>query len=121
MSENNMWSITEKKQTTLTKGSKEIKSNNFRYHKVEKVINILGRGWMEYSYKGFMGGKNIIGAHNNLNESELSEKKSECKCHRVAPDYAADLSVQILDRGRNEKRKEDQLLDYVIVQCRPIY
>ena len=33
------------------------------------------------------------------------------------PDYAADLSVPILDRGRNGKTKGDRLLDHVIVQC----
>ena len=37
------------------------------------------------------------------------------KCHRVAPGYAADLFVPILDRGRNAKRKGDRLLDHV--QC----
>ena len=29
-----------------------------------------------------------------------------CICLRVAPDYAADLSVPILDRGRNAKERE---------------
>ena len=32
----------------------------------------------------------------------------------VAPDYAKDLSVSILDRGRNAKRKGDRLLDHVL-------
>ena len=33
----------------------------------------------------------------------------------MAPDYAADLSVPIFDRGRNAKRKGDRLM--YIVQC----
>ena len=37
------------------------------------------------------------------------------KCHRVAPDYAADLPVPIMNRGRNANRKGDRLLDHV--QC----
>ena len=37
----------------------------------------------------------------------------ECICRRVAPDYAADLYVPILDRGRNAIRKGDRLLDHV--------
>ena len=37
---------------------------------------------------------------NKYNEFDLG-KKRECICRRVAPDYAADLSVPILDRGRN--------------------
>ena len=42
---------------------------------------------------------------------------------RVAPDYATDLSIQILDRGRNAKRKGDRLLDhvYTVFMCRPNY
>ena len=35
----------------------------------------------------------------------------------VAPDYAADLSIPILDHGRNAKRKEDRLLDHVQCTC----
>ena len=31
---------------------------------------------------------------------------NRCICHRVAPDYAADLSVPNLDRGRNAKERE---------------
>ena len=30
----------------------------------------------------------------------------------VAPDYAADLSVQILDHGQNAKLMGDRLIDY---------
>ena len=30
----------------------------------------------------------------------------ECICFRIAPDYAADLFVPILDRGRNPKEME---------------
>ena len=40
------------------------------------------------------------------------------------PDYAADLSIPILDCGRNAKRKGDQLLDHVhctMYMCRPNY
>ena len=33
----------------------------------------------------------------------------------VAPTYAADLSVPILDHGRKAKRKGDRLID--LVQC----
>ena len=33
---------------------------------------------------------------------------------RVAPDYATDFSVPILDRGRNAKRKRDRLLDHIV-------
>ena len=32
--------------------------------------------------------------------------KRECICRRVAPDYAAHLSVPILDRGRKAKERE---------------
>ena len=32
---------------------------------------------------------------------------------RVEPDYAADLSVPMLDSGRNAKTKEDRLLNHV--------
>ena len=39
------------------------------------------------------------------------------KYFRVAPDYAANLSVSILDRGRNAKRKGDRLLDHVQCAC----
>ena len=38
-------------------------------------------------------------------------------CRRVAPDYAADLSVTILDRDRNAERKGDRLLDHVHCTC----
>ena len=31
---------------------------------------------------------------------------NECIRQRVAPDYAADLSVPILDRGQNAKERE---------------
>ena len=36
-----------------------------------------------------------------------------CICRWVVPDYAADLSVPILDSGRNAKRKEDWLINHV--------
>ena len=35
----------------------------------------------------------------------------------VAPDYAAYLSVPILDRGQNAKRKGDRLLEHVQCTC----
>ena len=38
----------------------------------------------------------------HINEFQLG-KQRECICRRVAPDYDADLSVQILDRGRKAK------------------
>ena len=38
-----------------------------------------------------------------------------CICRRVSPDYAADLSVPIMDRGRNGKIK--RLLDHVHCKC----
>ena len=41
----------------------------------------------------------------------------ECICRRVAPDYAADLSVPILDRGRNAKEREIGSS----TMCRPNY
>ena len=34
------------------------------------------------------------------------ETERECICRRVAPDYAADLSVPILDCGRNAKERD---------------
>ena len=40
-----------------------------------------------------------------------------CICRRVAPDYAADLSVPILDRGRNAKEREIGFS----TMCRPNY
>ena len=40
-----------------------------------------------------------------INEFELG-KKRECIFRRVAPDYATDLSVPILDRGRDAKKRE---------------
>ena len=49
-------------------------------------------------------------------EFELGRLR-ECICRRVEPDYAADLSVPILDRGRNAKRRGDRLFDHVHVQC----
>ena len=36
----------------------------------------------------------------HINEIELG------KCRRIAPDYAAELSVPILDHGRNAKERE---------------
>ena len=41
----------------------------------------------------------------------------------VALDYAADLSVPILDRGRNARKKGDRLLYHVptVYMCRPNY
>ena len=44
-------------------------------------------------------------------------KERECICRRVAPDYAADLSVPILDRGRNAKGREIGSS----TMCRPNY
>ena len=38
-------------------------------------------------------------------------------CRRVAPDYASDLSVPILDRGRNAKEREIGSS----TMCRPNY
>ena len=38
--------------------------------------------------------------------------KCKCICRRAAPEYAADLSVPILDRGRNVNRQGDRLLDH---------
>ena len=35
----------------------------------------------------------------------------------IAPDYAAYLSVPILDSGRNAKRNGDRLLDHVQCAC----
>ena len=46
------------------------------------------------------------------------------KSYSVVPDYAADLSVSILDRGRNSKRKGDRLLHHVhctVCMCRDNY
>ena len=37
-------------------------------------------------------------------------------CHRIAPDYAADLSEPILDLGQNAKRKGDRL-DHLQCTC----
>ena len=41
----------------------------------------------------------------HINEFELG-KKRECICRRDAPYHAADLSVPVLDRGRNAKERE---------------
>ena len=41
----------------------------------------------------------------HVNDFELG-KLRECICRRVAPDYAADLSVPIFDRGQNAKQRE---------------
>ena len=41
---------------------------------------------------------NVVTLH--ISEFELG-KLGDSICRRVAPDYAADLSVPILDRGRN--------------------
>ena len=41
----------------------------------------------------------------HINEFELGIQR-ECICPRVAPDYAADLSVPILGRGQNAKERE---------------
>ena len=38
----------------------------------------------------------------HINEFELCK---QCICHRVAPGYAADLPLPILDRGRNTKER----------------
>ena len=50
----------------------------------------------------------------HLNQFELG-KYRECICRRVAPDYAADLSIPILEHGRNTPR---QCAVYI---CRPNY
>ena len=54
--------------------------------------------------------------------TSLCDAPRECTCRRVALDYAANLSVPILDRGRNAKRKGDRLLDCVqcMYMCRKI-
>ena len=52
----------------------------------------------------------------SYNEFELG-KQRECIYRRVAPDYAADLSVPILDRGRNAKEREIGSS----TMCRPNY
>ena len=40
-----------------------------------------------------------------------------CICRGVAPYYAVDSSVPILDHGRNLKRKGDRLLNHVQYTC----
>ena len=49
----------------------------------------------------------------NINEFQLG-KYCECKCRRIAPDYATDLSIPILDRGQDAKEREigSQFFDY---------
>ena len=42
---------------------------------------------------------------------------STTRVHRVALDYAADLSVQILDHGQNAKEREICSSTMYIVQC----
>jgi hypothetical protein len=41
----------------------------------------------------------------HFNKFELGKKRGCISC-RVAPDFAADLSVQIMDHGRNAKERE---------------
>ena len=56
--------------------------------------------------------------------TSLCDAPRECTYRRVALDYAADLSVPILDRGRNAKRKGDRLLNHVhctVYMNRPNY
>ena len=48
----------------------------------------------------------------HINEIALG-KQLECICVRVLPDYAADLSVPIWDRGRNAKEREIVLLVFL--------
>ena len=45
----------------------------------------------------------------HINEFEFGNQR-ECICCRVALDYAADLSVLILDRGRNAKKRKISFL-----------
>ena len=43
---------------------------------------------------------------------------SQCDAPHIMPDYAADLSVPILDRGRNAKEREigsSTILLYIII------
>jgi hypothetical protein len=54
----------------------------------------------------------------HVKELELG-KYRECICRRVAPKYAADLSVPILDRGR--KAKEMEIGSSTMYMCRPNY
>ena len=55
------------------------------------------------------------GPRSNANAKRIKYGFRECICRRVTPDYAADLSVPILDRGQKAKRKGDRLL--FDVQC----
>ena len=41
----------------------------------------------------------------HINEFELG-KQHDCICRMVAPDYSADLSIPILNHGRNAKERE---------------